>query len=105
MERIYVHSSIYDQFVDEFVAEVKTFKIGDPAQVFENRVCHGYQESTYIGPLTLGSQQVQFLEKQVKDALGKGAKLLLGGKQSTVRKTTVSLILISKDLVTLNPQS
>src|SRR4051812_973509 len=30
VERIYVHESIYPQFVDAFVAEVKTFRVGDP---------------------------------------------------------------------------
>jgi hypothetical protein len=30
VERIYVHTSIYKQFVEEFVNEVKTFVVGDP---------------------------------------------------------------------------
>ena len=38
VERIYVHESIHDAFVDAFVAEVKGFKIGDPMD-----------EATYIG--------------------------------------------------------
>ena len=38
VERIYVHASIYDEFVDAFVAEVKGFKVGDPLD-----------EATYIG--------------------------------------------------------
>src|SRR5437867_3953168 len=41
VERIYVHEAIHDAFVDAFVAEVKTYRIGDPMD-----------ESTYIGPLT-----------------------------------------------------
>jgi acyl-CoA reductase-like NAD-dependent aldehyde dehydrogenase len=67
VERIYVHQKIYDAFLDAFLATVKGFAIGDPSD-----------EKTYIGPLTR-SQQIAFLEKQVKDAVQKGAKLLTGG--------------------------
>jgi acyl-CoA reductase-like NAD-dependent aldehyde dehydrogenase len=67
VERIYVHESIYDDFVDAFVAEVKQFKVGDPAD-----------ESTYIGPLAR-KPQLDVLAKQVADAKKKGGKLLAGG--------------------------
>lgn len=67
VERIYVSETIYDAFVDAFVEEVKAYNIGDPKD-----------ESTFIGALTR-SQQIEFLNKQVKDALGKGAFLRLGG--------------------------
>lgn len=69
IERIYVHESIYDKFVEEFVAFAKNAKVGDPLA-----------EGTYIGPLTR-SAQLKFLENQVSDALAKGAKLLTGGKR------------------------
>ena len=67
VERIYVHEAVHDAFVDAFVAEVKTFRIGDPMD-----------PSTYIGPLTRAAQ-VDVLRAQVADAKRKGAKLLLGG--------------------------
>lgn len=69
VERIYVHEKIHDAFVQCFVAEVSRFKLGDPQD-----------ESTYIGPLTRAAQ-VGVLERQVQDALTKGAQLLLGGKR------------------------
>ncbi|MCG9910791.1 MAG: aldehyde dehydrogenase family protein [Flavobacteriales bacterium] len=69
VERIYVHEKIYDAFVQHFTDEVKTFVCGDPLS-----------EETYNGPLTR-SAQLDFLDMQVKDALDKGAKLLLGGKR------------------------
>jgi len=69
VERIYVHTSVYRQFVDEFVKEVQTFKIGDPQS-----------DSTYIGPLTL-PRQPDILQNQVNDAVSKGAKILVGGKK------------------------
>jgi len=67
VERIYVHESIYDAFVDAFVAEVRGYKMGDPMD-----------ESTYIGAITR-KPQLGILKDQVKDAKKKGAKLVLGG--------------------------
>jgi acyl-CoA reductase-like NAD-dependent aldehyde dehydrogenase len=67
VERIYVHDSIHDAFVEAFVAEVRGFKRGDPTD-----------DATYIGPLTRPAQ-VEVLEGHVKDAVSKGAKLLTGG--------------------------
>ena len=67
VERIYVHESIHDAFVEAFVGEVRGFRRGDPTD-----------EATYIGPLTRAAQ-LDVLEAQVKDAVGKGAKLLTGG--------------------------
>lgn len=68
VERIYVHEKIYDQYVDEFVKEVKSWKTGLPTE-----------EAVYIGPLSRKSQ-LEFLEKQVSDAVQKGASILAGGK-------------------------
>jgi acyl-CoA reductase-like NAD-dependent aldehyde dehydrogenase len=65
--RIYVHESIYSEFVDAFVEEVKGFKVGDPLD-----------ESTYIGAITRKPQLV-VLKQQVADAKKKGARLLTGG--------------------------
>ena len=68
VERIYVHESVHDAFVDAFVAEVTGFRIGDPLD-----------ERTYIGPITR-RQQLAVLQKQVTDARRRGARLLTGGK-------------------------
>jgi acyl-CoA reductase-like NAD-dependent aldehyde dehydrogenase len=67
VERIYVHETIHDAFVAAFLAEVKSYKIGDPMD-----------EATYIGPLTRRAQ-LEVLRRQVVDAKRKGAKVLLGG--------------------------
>lgn len=69
VERIYVHEKVYDQYVDEFVKEVKSWKIGPPTA-----------EGVYIGPLSR-STQVNYLEQQVNEAVQKGANLLTGGKR------------------------
>jgi acyl-CoA reductase-like NAD-dependent aldehyde dehydrogenase len=67
VERIYIHEQVYDAFVAAFVAEVKSFKIGDPLD-----------ETTYVGAITR-KPQLTVLKAQVADAKRKGAKLLLGG--------------------------
>ena len=67
VERVYVHESVYPQFVDAFVAEVKTYRVGDPTD-----------ESTYIGAITR-REQLDVLRRQVADARRKGASLLTGG--------------------------
>ncbi len=67
VERIYVHDAIHAAFVDAFVAEVKSYKVGDPTD-----------ESTYIGAITR-RPQLDVLRRQVADARRKGAKLVVGG--------------------------
>lgn len=69
VERIYVHEKVYDEYIDAFVKEVKSFKMGMPTE-----------EGVYISPLSRAAQ-VSFLEFQVQDALSKGATLLTGGKR------------------------
>ena len=67
VERIYVHERIHDAFVEAFVAEVKSYRTGDPLD-----------EKTYIGPITQ-RPQLDLLQKQVNDAKRRGATLLTGG--------------------------
>ena len=69
VERIYVHEKVYDKYIEEFAKEVKGFQLGSPLN-----------EGTYIGPLTR-KPQLDFVEAQVKDAVAKGAKILVGGKR------------------------
>jgi acyl-CoA reductase-like NAD-dependent aldehyde dehydrogenase len=68
VERIYVHEKNYDNYLNAFVTEVKSWKSGLPTT-----------DGVYIGALTR-KEQISVLEKQLKDALNKGAKLLTGGK-------------------------
>jgi len=69
VERIYVHEKIYDQYIDEFIKEVRSWKTGLPNE-----------EGVYIGPLTR-KEQLDLLDTQVADALSKGASVLTGGKK------------------------
>ena len=69
VERIYVHEKIYNQYIDEFIKEVNSWKIGLPTE-----------EGVYIGPLSRKSQ-LAFLEEQIIDALKKGATIIAGGRR------------------------
>ena len=68
VERIYVHAKIYDEFVNAFLEEVNSYKIGDPQN-----------EDTFIGPLTRDAQR-KILLHQISDALRNGGKLMTGGE-------------------------
>ncbi|MGI9576620.1 MAG: aldehyde dehydrogenase family protein, partial [Microthrixaceae bacterium] len=69
VERIYVHASLHDEFVQAFVAEVEAMKMGDP-----------FSERTYLGPLTRPAQ-AGVLTAQVAQATEMGADVLCGGRQ------------------------
>ena len=69
VERIYVQSAIYDAFVEAFVAEVRSWKMGSPTE-----------DGVYITVLSRRAQ-LEVLENQVADALAKGAQVLVGGKR------------------------
>ena len=69
IERMYVHHSIYDQFVERFVTEVKALKLGSKLDF-----------SCDIGSLT-NTRQLETVTQQVEDARIKGARVLAGGRR------------------------
>lgn len=69
-ERVYVHSSIKDKFMDKLVAGMKAVKVGDPNQVAD----------LDMGPLVEANALRSVLEK-VDKAVKQGARLVCGGKR------------------------
>ena len=67
--RIYVQDGVYDAFASRLAEKVKGFKVGP-----------GTEPGVTIGPL-INEQGVKKVEEHVADAVGKGAKILLGGKR------------------------
>ena len=67
VKRLYLFDSIYDNFVGKLVERAKKLKVGN-----------GLDPETRIGPLHTDGQRRE-VEEQVQDALGRGAKLLVGG--------------------------
>lgn len=72
VERIYVEDKVYDEFVDRLVAEVNTLRIGHDEQ--------GSFETEY-GAMA-NENQIQIVERQVADAVAKGARVLTGGQRA-----------------------
>ncbi|WP_041081628.1 aldehyde dehydrogenase family protein [Thermotoga profunda] len=69
INRIYVHKSIFRDFVDLFVQETKKIKIGN-----------GLREDVEMGPLTT-KDGLETVKKYVEEAVGMGAKVLYGGRK------------------------
>src|SRR3989454_6777285 len=70
VERVYVHAGIWPRFVDAFVSTVRGYVVGDPLD-----------ERTYVGPLARREAALAVLEAQVADAVGHGARALVGGRR------------------------
>ncbi len=73
--RILVHSSVYVEFVDKFIAETKKLKIGN-----------GADEGVSQGPL-INEAAIIKVEEHIADALAKGGTLKLGGKRHALGQT------------------
>jgi succinate-semialdehyde dehydrogenase/glutarate-semialdehyde dehydrogenase len=69
--RIYVHRSRLEEFLDVLVGRVTKMKAGS-----------GFGDGVNIGPL-IDEQAMDKMERQVDDATGKGAKVLTGGHRLT----------------------
>lgn len=66
--RFYVHEKVYDQFLEGFIASLKTVKVGD-----------GLDPETQMGPLA-HERRVPTMTKFVENALQVGGKVALGGE-------------------------
>jgi acyl-CoA reductase-like NAD-dependent aldehyde dehydrogenase len=69
VERLYVHESIADRFIEEVVAETKRLHQGN-----------GADEDCDIGSMT-SERQLRIVERHIKDAETKGAIALTGGER------------------------
>ncbi len=76
IKRLYVFESVADQFIEKLLGKVKKLKVGE-----------GTAKDTRIGPLHTDAQRKE-VQEQVEDALSRGAKLVIGGKQAAGFKTT-----------------
>jgi acyl-CoA reductase-like NAD-dependent aldehyde dehydrogenase len=69
VERAYVHERHYERFLERALAGMRTLVPGDPLD-----------ERTTLGPLAR-REALDLLERQVRDALARGARLLCGGQR------------------------
>jgi succinate-semialdehyde dehydrogenase / glutarate-semialdehyde dehydrogenase len=66
--RILVQEGIYDAFADKLAIAVKNLKVGD-----------GVEQGVTTGPL-INKAAVAKVQEHIADAVGKGAKIIVGGK-------------------------
>jgi acyl-CoA reductase-like NAD-dependent aldehyde dehydrogenase len=69
VQRIIVHSRVYDDFRARLVAKTRTLEMGDPKK-----------ESTFIGPM-ISVKEAKRLHGWIESAVAAGATLLCGGKR------------------------
>ncbi|SES20514.1 NAD-dependent succinate-semialdehyde dehydrogenase [Psychrobacillus sp. OK032] len=69
VNRVYVQSKIYEQFIDAFAARVKELKVGN-----------GMESGVNIGPL-INQAAVEKVAEHVEDAEKNGATVVVGGGQ------------------------
>ncbi|KAF2868021.1 Aldehyde/histidinol dehydrogenase [Massariosphaeria phaeospora] len=67
--RLYIQSSIYDEFANKFTEKVKSFKVGG-----------GYDEGVTHGPL-IHDRAVAKVDNHVQDAIKQGGTVLIGGQK------------------------
>lgn len=70
--RLYVHTTVYDAFVDKLDAAVAQLKMGD-----------GFDTGTLIGPM-IDEKAVFKVREHIEDAVAKGAHVLRGGKHHSL---------------------
>ncbi len=68
IERLYVHSSIADAFLERFAARTRALRLGA-----------GLAYGADMGSL-VGERQLETVTRHVSEAVGKGAKVLAGGR-------------------------
>ncbi|CEH30321.1 aldehyde dehydrogenase [Aneurinibacillus migulanus] len=68
LQRVYAHDTIYDEFVEKFVAETEKLNIGDPLQ-----------PDTFVSAL-ISPQDVKRALQWIEEAGQAGAKIATGGK-------------------------
>ena len=69
VQRILVHDAVYDAFKTKLVARTSKLIAGDP-----------HDEKTFVGPM-IDVKEAERLDNWIQEAVGKGAKLLCGGKR------------------------
>ncbi|MBN8237045.1 aldehyde dehydrogenase family protein [Halobacillus kuroshimensis] len=68
LNRIIVHESVHDTFVEQFKQKVESLKVGDPSE-----------KDTAVGPL-INREAVERIQEDLQKTLDQGAEVLTGGE-------------------------
>jgi acyl-CoA reductase-like NAD-dependent aldehyde dehydrogenase len=69
VQRVYVHSKVFDAFASKLVATLQKLKVGDPLD-----------PSTDVGPM-IEESEAERIDAWVKEAVADGARILAGGRR------------------------
>jgi acyl-CoA reductase-like NAD-dependent aldehyde dehydrogenase len=72
IQRIFLHESIYDRFMTDFIRRTQKLRLGDPTD-----------EATDIGPM-INPEAAKQTEEWIDEAVGMGARVVCGGKRKSV---------------------
>ncbi|MFD2923086.1 aldehyde dehydrogenase family protein [Halobacillus naozhouensis] len=70
--RMFVHESIYDEFMQQFIAKTEKLKSGDP-----------FDKGTHLGSI-ISRNQLEVIDGYVQSAREEGATIATGGKPMTI---------------------
>lgn len=70
--RLYIHESIYDEFLEQFVEKTKKLVLGDP-----------FSKETHVGAV-ISQSQLDTIHGYVQGAVKDGAEVVVGGKPAKV---------------------
>ena len=70
--RLYLHSKIYDKFLEKLINKAEKIKLGGPME-----------KDTQMGPLN-SFKQLENIEKNIKATIEQGGKVKCGGKRSSI---------------------
>jgi acyl-CoA reductase-like NAD-dependent aldehyde dehydrogenase len=69
VERVFVHESVYERFLERALKNLAAYKLGDPLD-----------DATTMGPL-VDERALEAVDAQVRDARSRGARVACGGKR------------------------
>lgn len=86
LNRVIVEDAVYDEFVEKFVAVVKTLRTGNPQD-----------PTTFIGPL-INKQQVERIQADIDASVAAGATIALDGPVNNLSMSPVVLTNVTNDM-------
>ncbi|HCZ05725.1 MAG: glyceraldehyde-3-phosphate dehydrogenase [Thermotogota bacterium] len=92
VQRIYVHRSVYNDFVNTLVERLRSLKVGDPAS-----------EETDMGPV-IDEENAERIENWIKEAVESGGKLALGGTRNYTLVQPTVLLEVPKNTKIMNEE-
>ncbi|MEP7359067.1 MAG: aldehyde dehydrogenase family protein, partial [Anaerolineales bacterium] len=95
VERAYVHESVYAAFLEQAVQAAGKLKLGYSLDT---------AATNQVGPLTCG-HQMEVVERHMADAVGKGARVVAGGRRSGQFYEPTVLVDVTADMLVMREET